>query len=166
MYKHQLFLSLGGNLGNKSEIFNKTLTLIAENIGDIAKISSIYESPAWGFESDLLFWNQILMVQTALLPNEVLQEIGKIEIFFGRERKPGLYLSRKMDIDILFYDNLILKTEKLTIPHPLIGERRFILQPLAEIAPALIHPENGLSIENILQTCTDKAIAHRISNEK
>lgn len=163
---HQLFLSLGGNLGDKSEIFNKTRAFVNENIGATVKVSSIYESPAWGFESGSMFWNQILMVQTLLSPDDVLQKIGKIENFFGRRRCPGKYLSRKMDIDILFYDNLIVKTETLTIPHPLITERHFILKPLAEIAPALIHPENGLSIENLLQACTDTAPVNRISNGK
>lgn len=163
MHWHQLFLSLGGNLGDKAEIFENTLSLISENIGEITKLSSIYESPAWGFESDFMFWNRVLMVDTLLSPSEVLDEIGKIELLFGRQRCRGNYLSRKMDIDILFYDSLILKTDTLTIPHPLMGARRFILEPMAEIAPLFIHPETGTSVKTLLEMCSDQADVEKIA---
>jgi len=98
MEEHQLFLCLGGNQGNKSEIFNTTRKLIAENIGTLRNISPVYASPPWGFKAHSAFWNQVLEVSTSLSPEEVLIQIHKIEAGFGRKRIAGKYLSRKMDI--------------------------------------------------------------------
>lgn len=155
MGKHQLFLSLGGNLGNKTEIFAETSALIKRKIGDELAASSIYITQPWGFESDTEFWNRVIVVETALSPNGVLKEIRKIEFHFGRERLPGVFLPRKMDIDILFYDHKVIHSEKLVIPHPFIAIRRFVLVPLNEIFPMFIHPETGKSISEMLKACDD-----------
>ena len=125
MEEHQLFLCLGGNQGNKSEIFNTTRKLIAENIGTLRNISPVYASPPWGFKAHSAFWNQVLEVSTSLSPEEVLIQIHKIEAGFGRKRIAGKYLSRKMDIDLLFYDSLVMESELLILPHPLLALRRF-----------------------------------------
>ena len=162
MAEHQLILSLGGNLGNKALIFSETSNLIENKIGNVVKASPVYETPPWGFETENRFWNQVLVVETSLDPIEVLQKIRVIEKHFGRERKAGIYLSRKMDIDILFYDNEIIQTEKLTIPHPLMEKRRFVLVPLCDILPDLVHPENGKLLREMLAECSDTSEVKRL----
>ncbi len=152
---HQLFLCLGGNLGNKFEIFSETKNMIEKRVGPVIHTSLIYASPSWGFEANGEFWNQVFLVATTCSPHAVLGKIKKIEDHFGRVRIPGQYLSRKMDIDLLFYDNRVIETQKLTIPHPLIAVRRFVLLPLAEIAPELIHPVNGKTVAEMLHECPD-----------
>lgn len=155
MGKHQLFLCLGGNLGNKDKIFAKTFDLIKRKIGDELAVSSVYSSHSWGFESKKEFRNQVIIVETSLSPLVVLKEIRKIEDCFGRKRVPGVYLSRKMDIDILFYDSLVSDSKELIIPHPLIANRRFVLVPLSEISPGFIHPGTGKCMAEMLSECTD-----------
>jgi 2-amino-4-hydroxy-6-hydroxymethyldihydropteridine diphosphokinase len=155
MTEHQLILSLGGNLGNKAQIFSETSDLIENEIGNVVNVSPIYETPPWGFDSENRFWNQVLLVVTSLHPMEVLQKIREIEKHFGRKRKAGTYLSRKMDIDILFYDDEVIQTEQLTVPHPLIEKRRFVLAPLCDILPELVHPGNGKLVREMLAECSD-----------
>jgi 2-amino-4-hydroxy-6-hydroxymethyldihydropteridine diphosphokinase len=164
MGEHQLFLSMGGNLGNKSEIFDFTIRYVEEQIGQKMRISSIYKSASWGFHSRYLFWNQVIEVETRLLPGEILREIRIIEDRFDRKRKPGVYLSRKMDIDILFYDDLVLDSEELIIPHPLIAQRKFILEPLYEIAPEYFHPVLKEKIIQIRLNCMDTSKVSRIES--
>jgi 2-amino-4-hydroxy-6-hydroxymethyldihydropteridine diphosphokinase len=162
MTEHQLILSLGGNLGNKAQIFAETSDLIENEIGNVVNASPIYETPPWGFESENRFWNQVLVVETSLDPMEVLQKIREIEKHFGRERKAGTYLSRKMDIDILFYDDLVMKTGELTIPHPHIFERRFVLAPLCNIFPELVHPGTRKPVKELLAECSDNSVVKRL----
>ena len=162
MTEHQLILSLGGNLGNKAQIFAETSDLIENEIGNVVDASPIYETPPWGFVSENRFWNQVLVVETSLNPMEVLQKIREIEKHFGRERKAGTYLSRKMDIDILFYDDEVIQTEQLTIPHPLMAKRRFVLAPLRDILPELVHPVNGKLMSEMLAECSDNSEVKRL----
>jgi 2-amino-4-hydroxy-6-hydroxymethyldihydropteridine diphosphokinase len=157
MAEHQLILSMGGNLGNKAEIFSETSDMIVEHIGAIEMSSSVYETPPWGFESEFAFWNKVLRVRTLLDPFVVLDKIRVIENHFGRERKPGNYLSRKMDIDIIFYDERIICHDNLIVPHPLMADRRFVLVPLEEIAPDLVHPCTGKSISEMVLACRDRS---------
>jgi len=158
MVEHQLFLCLGGNLGNKNEIFQETLNLIGMKIGMVLRISAAYQSPPWGFRSRYPFRNQVALVKTMLAPADVLDEIHGIENHFGRKRRSGRTLSRKMDIDILFYDDLVIATETLTIPHPKMAARRFVLAPLADIAPDFIHPVSGKTMMALLDECADKSL--------
>ncbi len=155
MEDHQLYLCLGGNIGKKSQIFQKSLFFIENRIGRIEQSSPLFISPPWGFVAKEEFWNQVIVVVTMLTPPEVLREIRKIESYFGRNRESGRYLSRRMDIDILFYDQLILKTEELTIPHPLMEHRKFVLMPLAHISPGFLHPVTGKSVAQMVTDCDD-----------
>lgn len=163
MNEHQLFLCLGGNLGNKAEIFSQTALLIGERIGFLKKLSPVYSSPPWGFRARSWFWNQVAEVTTVLAPEEVLREIQTIEHHFGRIRKPGGYRSRKMDIDILFYDRLIMETPELTLPHPMIARRLFVLLPLGDIAPKLVHPVTGEKIADMIAHTDDTSPVIRVS---
>lgn len=158
---HLVFFILGGNLGDKPKIFSETISLIVKRIGEVVAISSAYETEPWGFESEL-FRNQALIAETKLSPVEVLSAALEIENEMGRIRKTDRYESRPMDIDLLFYDDLCLETPELTLPHPRIAVRRFVLEPLAEIAPEKKHPVTGLTVNEMLNICPDKLKVRRI----
>lgn len=152
----KLYLLLGGNLGDKRKIFSEAIDLLSDRIGQITSQSSIYETEPWGFESKDLFWNQVLLISTTLSPEEVLRQTQQIELELGRIRKANQYDSRIIDIDILFYGDLIMNQENLTIPHPKIQERKFALAPINEIAPDFIHPVFQKNIQQMLAECTDQ----------
>jgi len=154
---HKVFLGIGGNIGNKQVNFHKVYTFIGNELGAITKSSSVYETPPWGFDAKENFWNQVLLVETKFSPEEILQKIAAIENQFGRKRVSGEYNSREMDIDILYLNELVMETENLTIPHPRILQRLFVLAPLAEIAPDFIHPQLKSTNLEMLKSCTDKS---------
>ncbi len=158
----EVFILLGGNVGDKSKIFQQTKKLIGERIGLITKESSVYATEPWGFESEL-FWNQAIITATDLDPHEILIQTQTIEEEMGRLSKSTNYEARTIDIDLLFYDNLVLEMPDLTIPHPKMEERRFVLIPLAEIAPNICHPKTGLTVLEMLQKCGDPLSVERIS---
>ena len=154
---------LGSNLGDRKDIFRKSAEMIEERIGIIQKKSSLYESEPWGFESSSGFLNQVLVVQTAMDPWEILNQIKQIESFLGRKRShTGKYISRTIDIDILFYDKEVYQTQDLTIPHPLLQERRFTLLPLEEIAPEYVHPGFNKNIRELLEDCPDHSTVNKL----
>ena len=162
---HQVFLSIGGNLGNKRANFDKVYTHIQNELGCIVLRSSVYETPAWGFDSEDPFWNQVLCIETHLNPSEILDNIEKIDAVFGRKRSENGYSSREMDIDILYFDDRIFNNENLTIPHPLLHKRLFVLVPLAEIAPDFVHPVLKLSSLEMLNKCEDKSEIKKVNND-
>lgn len=152
----KVFLSLGSNLGNRKENLAKVILEIDKNIGHISVLSGIYETTAWGFQSENNFLNQVIIVMTDLEPSQLINRCLDIERIMGRERgEPGKYESRIIDIDILFYGESIVKEDNLVIPHPHLQNRRFILEPLNEIASYLIHPLLGKTISMLLEECTD-----------
>ena len=151
----EVFILLGGNQGDKHKIFSETIKLIGERIGTVKVLSSIYETEPWGFISDL-FWNQALIIDSSLLPEDILKCALDIENKMGRRRISENYEARPIDIDLMFYDDLQIETPRLSIPHPLLAHRRFILVPLAEIAPEKIHPVTKMTIREMLQNCPDK----------
>jgi 2-amino-4-hydroxy-6-hydroxymethyldihydropteridine diphosphokinase len=155
---HKVFLGIGGNIGNKADNFNNVYTFIKKELGEIVKSSSVYETPPWGFTADENFWNQVLIIETELSPNELLQKITEIEANFIREREVGKYNSREMDIDILYFDDLFIETENLIIPHPRIQQRKFVLVPLNEIAPDFKHPLLRLTSFQMLENCKDSSV--------
>jgi 2-amino-4-hydroxy-6-hydroxymethyldihydropteridine diphosphokinase len=158
---NEVFILLGGNLKDKSKIFEETRKLIGERIGMVTKQSSVYVTEPWGFESEL-FWNQALIALTTLNPHEILHQSQAIEKMMGRVKHTNQYESRVMDIDLLFYNDLILNTSDLTLPHPKIGDRRFVLIPLNEIAPEKCHPVTGLKVQEMLRLCSDQLGVDRI----
>lgn len=152
----KLFLLLGGNLGNKNQVFSQARKMLATKVGRIIAQSSIYETEPWGFDSEDLFWNQVVLVETILSPQQALEAALRIEKELGRTRKSAQYSSRIIDLDLLFYDDLVLQTPQLQLPHPRMAERRFVLEPLAEIAPDKFHPETLETVAQMLGDCPDE----------
>lgn len=132
----KVFLGLGTNLGDKKNNLLTAVNNIEEKIGKVTSLSSFYETEPWGFESENSFLNAALCVETSLEPMAILRIIKDIEIEMGRTQKSvnRMYSDRIIDIDILLYDDLTMETDELTIPHPLMKERDFVMKPLMEIA--------------------------------
>jgi len=151
---HKVFFSIGGNIGDRSTNLDKAITAIAKKIGPILSISSIYETKAWGIENQPDFLNQVLLVETNLSPLETLETVLAIELKMGRIRERKWY-TRIIDIDLLFFDNRIMTSKKLTIPHPFLEKRNFVLAPLVEIAPNFIHPVLQKSIADLYRKSKD-----------
>ena len=135
------YLVLGSKIGNKRRNIKTAAALLAERVGDVLALSGFYETEPWGFQSENTFLNAALQLDTSLSPLELLKATQEIEIEMGRTQKSnGAYHDRIIDIDILLYEDLVLQTPELTLPHPLMHERLFVMEPLAEIAPNVIHP--------------------------
>lgn len=150
------YLSIGSNLGNRFLNIQEALFHIHEEIGEVVAISRVYESASWGFEGDD-FYNICISLRTALPPLDILNCLLSIEKRLGRTRRNGKeYTSRTVDIDILYYENEIIDTDQLAIPHPKLHERRFVLRPLADIAPQHYHPLLKKDTRNLLQECKDR----------
>lgn len=134
-----LYLSLGTNLGDRQKNLTSAMALIGREIGTVVSASDVMETDPWGFDSANRFLNMAAKVQTDLQPLEVLHATQKIEKELGRKHKTvdREYHDRLIDIDILMYDNLVMNTPELTIPHPLMHERDFVMKPLLQIAPEL-----------------------------
>ena len=153
----KVVLITGGNLGNAEATLAEAERLIAAEIGTIDLRSRIYRTKAWGFEAED-FRNQVLIVESTMEPLPLLDAVNDIECRLGRDREQELtiksatgarYASRSIDIDILFYDELIVRSERLTLPHPRIAEREFVLEPLSEVAADWRHPISGKSVEEM-----------------
>src|SRR5690606_18545296 len=152
------YLSVGSNLGDRQGNLQKAVTLLNEKAGSITSCSSIYETPAWGFKSDD-FYNICLGIDTTLSPNDLLACMLSIETALGRTRDPNAenYAARTIDLDIIFYEDFIIKDRDLVIPHPHMQLRGFVLEPLAEIVPGKIHPVFHKTIAELLEQCKDQS---------
>jgi len=151
-----VFLLLGGNIGNTKEKFKQAQSLIIKYIGDIVQQSSNYQSDAWGFKSSNSFLNCVIITKTNLTPYDLLKKTQEIEVLLGRKQKTKTtYESRIIDIDILFYDNKIIESDTLSIPHPRLHLRKFTLEPLLALSPNFVHPTLQKTIVNIYQECKD-----------
>lgn len=136
-----VYLGLGTNIGNKRKNMVTAAALLAERAGDVLSLSSFYETEPWGFASENTFLNAALELETACSPMELLHLTQQIEREMGRTQKSdGSYHDRIIDIDILLYGNEVVHHEDLVVPHPLMQQRLFVMQPLADIAPSLVHP--------------------------
>jgi len=150
-----LYLLLGTNLGNRIKNLQTSIELIEKHIGSISACSSIYETTAWGFESKNTFYNQAIKVFTMLSPENSLLEALKIEKEMQRIRTHVGYSDRIIDIDVLFYNHFIIKSETLTVPHPLMHKRMFALKPMAELDKLFVHPVENKTIEELINVCED-----------
>lgn len=148
-----VYLGLGTNLGDKEANLRTAIYKLQERIGKQVSLSSFYETAPWGFESDHSFLNAAIGLETSLSPIEILHITQEIEKELGRTKKSvnGSYSDRLIDIDILLYDTLVLQTPELTIPHPLMTERDFVMKPLIEIAGNVIHPTLQKTLSELYQ---------------
>ena len=145
------YLGLGTNLGNKQQNLNDAIAALSVEVGGIMAVSSFRISAPWGFDSENTFLNAVVLMETELTPLSLLKKTQEIERSLGRTAKSTSgYADRLIDIDILLYDNLFVDQPALKIPHPLIMERDFVIIPLVEIAPDLVHPVTGQRLADIL----------------
>lgn len=155
---NSVILSLGSNIEDRLYYLKSAILHIKELIGDVKKVSSIYESKALGFESDIDFLNLCIEIETTFSPIELLKKTQEIELYIGRTKKSiDSYESRKIDIDIIFFGKEIINTETLTIPHKLFKNRLFVLLPLKEIYKGSYYPENIKDIIDLIKKCEDKS---------
>lgn len=162
MNQQQVYLSLGSNLGDRFAHLQNAVDAVFEEIGSIEKIASIYETEAWGFEADS-FLNTVLLVNTKYNVEVVLKKILVIEKKLGRNRnQTNAYESRVIDIDILYFDETVLHSNQLQVPHPHLQQRRFVLQPLNDIAPGFLHPLFKKTTTQLLQECVDKTTIQKL----
>ncbi|GAB5565449.1 MAG: 2-amino-4-hydroxy-6-hydroxymethyldihydropteridine diphosphokinase [Winogradskyella sp.] len=149
------YIALGSNKGDKMQFLQSAINLIFERIGLVEKISKVYQTPALGFKGDD-FYNACLKVETELKPLKLLQTLQAIEKMLGREaKKSDKYESRVIDLDVLFYDNDIIEQKNLTIPHPQLQYRKFVLQPLLDVTKDFEHPLLNKTILELLENCED-----------
>ena len=148
-------LSLGTNLGNKLENLQLAIAKIA-TLGTVTKVSSVYQTPPWGFKSDD-FFNIALTLETSLNADELITKLLDFESELGRTRNSDNigYQARPLDIDIIFFNDEIINTQKLVIPHQRMQDRNFVLIPMIEIAPNFNHPVFNKNLEKLLYECTD-----------
>ena len=143
------YLMLGSNVGDRMDYLLRSIELLRRDAGRIAAMSAVYESDPWGFDDPCRFLNQAVAVETTLAPLALLKCIQRIEHMLGRVRTHGGYQSRTIDIDIIMYGNQVINIPGLVIPHPLMAERMFVLQPMAELAPDLKHPVFHRTMEDL-----------------
>lgn len=150
----KVYLGLGSNLGDREENLLNAIDKIEERIGETLSLSAFYFTTPWRFESENAFLNAVIATETSLSPRQILTTTQQIEKELGRPRKTvnQLYKDRVIDIDLLIVDDLIREEDDLILPHPLMTERLFVMEPLAEIAPDLIHPLSGKTMKEIFTT--------------
>lgn len=155
----KVYVGLGTNLGDKEQNLRDAVQKIEEQIGKVISLSAFYVTAPWGFTSENSFLNAVACVETELSPLAVLQETQAIERELGRTKKSvdGVYSDRLIDIDLLLYEDLVLSVTspsgaELNLPHPLMTERDFVMLPLAEIAPELVHPVLGKTMRELISS--------------
>ncbi len=151
---YRTYLHLGSNVGDRLGNLLKAKFVIQRKIGHIQLLSQVYETEAWGNTNQSSFYNQALLIRTEMTAQQVLDTIHEIENQLGRQRDEH-WGPRTIDIDILFFEHEIMNTRKLTLPHPRLHERNFVLVPLEEIAPDFIHPILNKSIKELRESCPD-----------
>ena len=153
---NKVFLGLGGNLGNREAYLTQAIQQINKEVGAVKNVSGIFESEPWGFEHHIPFLNQVVEVETELEALCVLDKCQLIEKLLGRKRfQDEGYRPRNIDIDVLFYNDFIYTLPPLILPHKFLHQRMFVLEPLAQIAPDIVHPLFGITVKELKQACTD-----------
>ncbi|MCM1108232.1 MAG: 2-amino-4-hydroxy-6-hydroxymethyldihydropteridine diphosphokinase [Clostridium sp.] len=167
MNEHTIYLGLGSNEGDRTSLMHRAVDMLRERVGTVVCRSAFYETEPWGFVSSHPFLNAAVGLRTELSPAGVLITTQQIERELGRKRKStaGGYADRTMDIDLLLYDDRVMETDvllpngketvHLSLPHPLMHRRLFVMQPLAEIAPHVVHPVIGYSVRELLLRLQD-----------
>ncbi|MDO9557536.1 MAG: 2-amino-4-hydroxy-6-hydroxymethyldihydropteridine diphosphokinase [Coriobacteriia bacterium] len=171
-------LLLGSNRGDKLSLIERATEMVSDLSSGECILSSLFESEPWGFKADEWFLNRAVLIDTEFRPEELLEKVLNIEKKLGRvrgeetknnkkdEEKSNAereYGSREIDIDIIFYGNLVYQSETLTLPHPRMHLRRFVLEPVSQVAPNFIHPDLGVSVEHLLSECEDNSAVNKIT---
>ncbi len=165
MKKKQVVLGIGSNLGDRELYLQSAINELSINHCFTVQTSSIYESEPWGFEADSRFYNAVILIETVLNPEELFACLKLIETKLGRiQKSEKRYSSREIDIDILFYDQEVINTLNLQIPHAKLTERRFVLEPMNEILPQFQHPILNQSVNELLRDCSDQSTVKIVSN--
>ncbi len=157
----QVFLLLGSNLGDRPQVLEAAREAIGEQAGSIVSQSAVYETAPWGITDQPAFLNQVIEISTTLLPEDLLRIILNIEHDLGRVRYER-WGARVIDIDILYFGQTVMDSARLTLPHPRIQDRRFVLAPLAEIAPGFLHPLLQKTSSKLLEECPDTSAVSKI----
>lgn len=160
---NDVYLLIGGNIGDRMNFLNESIKKIEELCGEVKAKTGVYETEPWGNTNQAPFLNQVIKISTSLTPHELLSQVLDIEVSFGRVRqeKNG---ARTIDIDILYFNDLIMSDENLIIPHPRISVRKFVLIPLAEIAKNHIDPVHKISVKELLENCQDTLLVLKYAN--
>jgi 2-amino-4-hydroxy-6-hydroxymethyldihydropteridine diphosphokinase len=161
---NKVYLLIGGNLGDRLVNMLNAIRLIEIQCGRIIEKSSIYETEAWGFTDQPVFYNQALLLETHLDAQNLMQQFIDIELALGRKRDIPLG-PRSIDIDIIYFNEDVIALPNITIPHPRMEKRNFVLTPLSEIAPQYIHPILKLSNVQLLKDCEDKSHVNKKNND-
>ena len=154
-YMNKVFLLIGGNMGDRLQNLHQAIDLLAATCGPVTQQSAVYETAAWGKTDQPAFLNQALALTTALTAQELITTVLSVEETMGRHRLEK-FGPRIIDIDILFFNDVVMQEPNLTIPHPQLQNRRFVLAPMEEIAPELVHPVLKKTIEQLLLECPDQ----------
>lgn len=162
--KNEVYILLGSNLGNRQEYLFLARQALSHLVGEIVHTSAMFETAPWGSSADeQLYLNQAVMLSSSFSPATLIRQTLKIERTLGRNRSNLRYAARTIDIDIIFFNHIILDTLSLTLPHPRMQLRRFVLEPLNEIASGFIHPVFNLTIYSLLQKCEDVLMVKKMS---
>jgi 2-amino-4-hydroxy-6-hydroxymethyldihydropteridine diphosphokinase len=154
----KVIAGLGSNLGDRFAALERALELIREDAGEITARSSVWETEPWGFDADEQFLNMVVVINTALEPVQLIQLFRSVEGRMGRKHSgAGRYESRIIDLDVLLWGNRVISIPGLEVPHPRIADRRFVLEPLSEVAPDAVHPVTGITVAEMLQNCHDSS---------
>lgn len=157
MASESVFVLLGSNLGDRELLVNQACKMMDERCGEIVAKSRLYESEPWGFQAEYWFLNQVIVLKTTLSPDDLMRKLLSIEKELGRDRSQPHegYVSRPMDLDILYYGSETIDTQMVTAPHPRLHQRRFTLLPLCDVAPDFVHPTMKKTNLQLLDECQD-----------
>lgn len=163
MEQQGVFISLGSNMGDRLRQLSLAVKAIGQHCGPVVKASSVYETEPWGFDAALSFFNQVISIEPILDAPALMECLLEIEQQLGRKRAPGdAYTSRLIDLDLLYFRNQVIETEKLIVPHPRLHLRRFVLVPLTEISPDFIHPVLLTNHKELLSNLADEGLVKKI----